>query len=216
MSETEQPSAALPLATIEAIIRAANARTALSPETMEGLRGWLAQSVTLAIRRARATPLGKDDLDRLEAAYGKFRQAIADLQDRDDPPPQMPSSGGGWTAWDQWLIGHRHFNTRRPRGQPEVRDWRFIAALLALYEMVSGQPASAANEGNETTRFLDDALSQLEQYCPPDIRERFAWPNRETLKDQMPGLRESVMQDERQILAKILNGQGGGIAPNNR
>lgn len=209
MGNRPPPATDLSTNTLKAIVAAANRNAVLPDEAVEALRGWLAQNVMLACGRAYATPLGRQDVERVGKAYDAFREALADLQGSDDPPPQLPSSNGGWTAWDQWLTGHRHFDTRKPRGQPEVRDWRLIGELVALYEIISGQQASAANEGNETTTFLDRALSLLEAHLPHDRGDRFAWPRQETLKDQLPKLRAAI-RSEKRFLGKLLAAAGRG------
>lgn len=204
MPENELPTDGPSPATLEAIVAAVDARVRLSPETMEGLRLWLCDQMAHAIQRARAKPLGRGDLDRLETAYWRFREVIAELQASDDPPPELPVADGEWTAWDQWLTGHRYFDTHGPRGRPEVREWRLIGALLAFYEIISGQRATAANERNETMSFLDVALTELANYVPSDLKQKFQWPDNEALKKQMPKLRGSVMPHERRYLKSII------------
>ena len=196
MSETEQPSAALSPGTIEKIVRAANAQARLSTTTVEAVRGWLSDALAGAGRRAGATALTRADVDGLEKAYTKFRNMIAALQASDDPPPQLPVSDGGWTAWDQWLIGHRNFGFRQ--GRPDSSDWRLIAALLALYETVSGKPASAAQPDGPTMRFLEFAGQAL-----AEAGNHFRPPNAEALRKQLPELRQSYLPMERRALAEI-------------
>lgn len=108
MSETEQPSAALPLATIEAIVRAANARTPLSPETMEGLRGWLSAALARAVKKAASgntgSPLSKADVAQLENAHLRFAYFIDAFQNRDDPPPRLPTLENGLTLGNGGLL----------------------------------------------------------------------------------------------------------------
>lgn len=203
MSETQQPSAALPLATIEAIIAAANARTALSPETMETLRGWLSDALAGAVRRAGAKPLTKDDVDCLETAYRTFKIAIGKLQDRNQPPPSIPVDEAGHTAWDRWLFGRRDFPAKR--GRDDGRDWWLIAQLLAFYETVSGQSATAASDSSAAVSFVSMALTELAEYVPEEHRPRFDWPNAETLKKQMPFMRARAMPVAARRLAIILS-----------
>lgn len=141
-------------------------------------------------------------MDRLEATYTEFRKAIADLQGSDDPPPVIPVSESGWTEWDHWLIGHRHFGFRR--GRPDGTDWRLMAALLALYETVSGHKASAAQADGPTMRFLESALRAL-----ADAGNQFAPPNAEALRKQMPELRASYLAMEKRALAEIISKAAG-------
>lgn len=203
MPEFEKP-VSLPLATIEAIVTAANANAALSPESMERLRGWLSDQMTSAIRRARTRRLTKDDVKDLEDAYRVFRATINGLQDRTLPPPCIPEE---WVAaLDEWREIYQQFG--RDRGAPPTRDWLLIGALVALYEAVSGEDAVVSADRNPTMQFLDAALSELVEHAPPELRNKLDWPNGEALKKQMPGLRRAAIHVAGRRLAKIIRQAG--------
>ena len=205
MQNCDPPAVDLDPATLVAIVAAANPRTALSDQTIEALRGWLAQSMTLAIRRARATPLGKGDVDRLEAAYLRFRNVIDDLQDRDDPPPLIPVADGS-TDWEHWLIGHQHFGFKR--GRKASSDWRLVGALLALYEALSGKRASAAQANGPTMRFLETALHTLADHAPAETHSNLGPPTADALKQQLPHLRDFAMRQAARQLSKFVGPAG--------
>lgn len=205
MENCEPPAIDLSRSTIEAIATAANPLTALSDQTIEALRGWLAQSMTLAIRRARARPLSKSDVDRLEAAYLRFRTVLDDLQDRDDPPPLIPVADGS-TDWEHWLIGHEHFGFKR--GRKASSDWRLVCVLLALYEALSGKRASAAQPNGPTMRFLETALQTLADHAPAETRSNFGPPKADALKQQLPHLRDFAMRQAARQLAKFVGPVG--------
>lgn len=146
-------------------------------------------------------------MERLESAYVRLREVIEELQDRDDPPPQFPMSESGWTAWDHWLVGNKHFGF--PQGRRESSDWRLIAALLALYETVSGNDASAAQCDGPTMRYLKAALALLAGELPADIGKHFSSPNVEAVRKQLPGLRETAFPFEKRSLAEIISHSAG-------
>lgn len=205
MPDAEPPNP-LPLASVEAILVAAGRSPSLAPAAIERIRRWLESELARAIRRARAAPLTKGDVDRLERRYLRFRSMIEKLQDRDDPPPQMSRSESGVTDWEHWLSGQL-FGFKR--GRRESSDWRLIAALIALYEIISERDASASQPDGPTMRFLIAALRELADYAPPELRSRFAPPNAEALKQQLPRLRESDVSIAAKRLAEMISAPSG-------
>lgn len=201
MPKIDQP-VSLPLATIEAIVTAANANAGLSPESMEGLRSWLSDHLNKAIRRVTARPLDRPDVDRLDKALRHFLKIIDDLQGCYDPPPKMPVSESGATDWDNWIAVYQHIGFKQ--GAPDGRDWSLIGALLALYEVTSNESASGANERNPTMNFLERALGKLARHTPPEVRKYLELPEAGTLDKQMPKLREQAMPAQARRLAKII------------
>jgi hypothetical protein len=189
-------------ATLAAIAAAAKPDKPLSDETLEALRGWLADALAGAVRWAGATPLTKDDVDALETAYRAFKIAIGKLKDRNQPPPSIPVDENGHTAWDRWIFGRRDFPAKR--GRDDGRDWWLIAQLLALYETVSGKRASSASDSSPAIRFLDSALSSLADLVPEKHWPRFAPPNAETLKKQMPFMRAKSIPVAARRLATVM------------
>lgn len=203
MQNCDPPAIDLDAATLVAIVAAAKPRMALSDETQEALRGWLSDALAGAVRRAGAKPLTKNDVDCLETAYRTFKIAIGKLQDRNQPPPSIPVDEAGHTAWDRWIFGRRDFPAKR--GRDDGRDWWLIAQLLAFYETVSGQAATAASDSSAAVSFVSMALTELAEYVPEEHRLRFDWPNAETLKKQMPFMRARAMPVAARRLAIILS-----------
>lgn len=186
MADPNQP---LPLtaASVEAIFAAAGRSAPFAPAMIEEVRGLLDNVLKRAVRQAYAKPITKDDVDRLDAAYRRFHKVIEELQDRDHPPPGIPVSHGS-TDWEHWLIDYQHFGFKV--GRRESSDWKLIASLIGLYEMICSTRASAAQAKGPTMRFLRAALCELEKHAPAEIRGHFASPTVEALKQQLPRLRE--------------------------
>lgn len=205
MSEPEQP-ASLPRSVIEAICAAANARAPMPDGSIEKLHQLLADAFAKAVRRAFATPLTMADVERVEAAYRRFWTVLEELQDRDAPPPRVPVSDGS-TDWEHWLTGHQYFGFKR--GRRAKSDWRLIAALLAIYEAISGKRASAAQASGPTTAFLKTALHELAEQAPEEVRSHFTPPKAEALKHQLPRLRRSAMRKVSQDVRKIVGKNRG-------
>lgn len=186
-----------------AIAAAAKPLQPLSDETIAALRGWLSDALAGAVRRAGGKALTKEDVDEVERAYRTFKIAIKKLQGHNQPPPSIPVDEEGRTAWDRWLFGRRDFPAKR--GRDYGRDWWLIAQLLAFYETISGQPATAASDSSPAVSFISTALGELAAYVPEKHRPRFDWPNAETMKKQMPFMRARAMPVAARRLAIILS-----------
>lgn len=200
-----KPPAALPPATVEAILTAASPSTRLSPTQEEAVSGWLSEEWNRAIRRARTEPLSRDDVNRFDRAYASFRAVIEDLQNRTLAPPRIPAPNGT-TAWDDWREIYEQFGFIGGRGQSA--DWLLIGALLALYETVSGRAASASQPSGPTMRFLDSAMREMANHAPPELRSYFACPKVDALKKQLPGLNRLALWHAKRQLGKAIGSAG--------
>jgi hypothetical protein len=205
MSENEQRAFALSRKTLETIIGAANCCKILTAEKIAGISDWLEDEFERAVSRARKKPLAKTDVDRLSKTYRKFCDVIESLQDRTLPPPRVPVSNGS-TAWEEWEEIYEQFGCIA--GRRESSDWLLIGALLALYETLSGKPASASQANGPTMRFLVSALNELALYAQPDIRSNFEPPKANALKHQLPGLNRLALRQAKRQLVKIVGAAG--------
>lgn len=199
MSQTKTPAVRLPANSVKAILSAAGATGALTPKMVEGTRQYLSDAFARASRRAMAVPLTSGDVDNLKRAYTSFRDTIECLQDRDVPPPPIPRTESGETAWDQWLEDCDLYGSRV--GRPKGCDWQLITSLLALYETVSGRRASGAQESGPTMRYLEAAVRILAEHAPTDRQKAFIAPSQGALRQQLPTLREFEFADEAWLLA---------------
>lgn len=85
-----QTPATLPAASVETIF-ATFGRSDPAPTTLiDALGRWLGNSLERAISRARAKSLTQSDVEKLNRAYVRFRDAVEALQDRRNPPPLIP------------------------------------------------------------------------------------------------------------------------------
>ena len=203
MSQNDQSAPILPAATVKAILAAAGDTGPYAPEMIARLRFWLSDALAGAISRAHGKPPPNKDVDALDTAYQAFRNAIAGLQNCADPPPMLPGQSAGLTPWDGWLEDSRSFGAHP--GRPDSCDWPFIVALLALYETVSGQAASANQKEGPTMRYLKRAMAELAPYLPQSATRNVRCPKPAALNRRLPYLREFHFSDEEWFLAKVFN-----------
>ncbi|RIX32190.1 hypothetical protein [Sphingomonas edaphi] len=195
-----KPPYFLSAASAKAILDAAEPAAPPSPELIESTRRWLQARVREAAERANTDRIVKADVERVARAYRRFQRVIHSLRNHDDPPPKIPTSSEGATAWDEWIDGFRVIPWER--GPHESRDWQLIGALLALYEVTSGRQAAFTPNG-PAMRFLDAAFDHIRPAAPRGKRSYFASPNPDALRHKLPRLRKIEMRSAAKRLARI-------------
>lgn len=178
----------LPIETVNAIWKAAASGSVPSARQMEVARAWLSRVFDRATQRAmRGTrvPLTRKDVDRLDAAYRRFRAVLISLQDRDYPPPLIPIRDGV-TDWEYW-IGSNNLDFKR--GRNSKYDWAMIGSLLELYEAITHKVASGADAEGPTMRFLHVTMEAFAAN-DPDARHAFQCPSSDAVQDELRDLRE--------------------------
>lgn len=138
---------------VERILATASRSRQYNPALIDALGRWLDDGLERAIGRASAKPLTKGDVNKLDRAYVRFRDAVQALQDRKNAPPLIPVRDCE-TDWEHWVAIHRALGFRR--GRRESVDWHLIGELIAFYEIVSKRRASASQPRGPTMRFLVD------------------------------------------------------------
>lgn len=178
----------LPIETVNAVWRAALPNRVPSERQAQVVGEWLARSVDKAERNAardKKVALTRKDVNKLESAYTHFQTMLLSLQDRDYPPPMIPETDGV-TDWQYW-IGSNNLDFKR--GRDAEYDWALIGSLLQLYEAITGNNASGADERGPTMRFLDDALEALAQFATPESRLTFQSPSGDAVDRELKKLR---------------------------
>jgi len=175
----------IPIEIVTDIWDAAGTGNSPSERQAEIARDWLARSFDRATRCAQRKdakiPLTQKDVDRLERVYGRFRQVVDSLQDRDYPPPLIPKAGKV-TDWEHW-IGSTNGGFKR--GRDAQYDWTLIGSLLELYEAMTDRRASGADERGPTMLFLDATLGAFAELADPAIRSYFQSPSADALRREL-------------------------------
>lgn len=197
-----KPPLSLSATSAKAILDAARPSVPPPPEVVEATRRWLAESLEHAVCRVRAKPLSQRDVERLDNAYLRFRYVIQDLQDRQYPPPLIPTKECQ-TDWDYWLATHRAVKSKR--GQRAKVDWHFIGELIALYEATSKRNASASQPRGPTMCFLTTVSNELQDYVPEDVRSYFQAPKIGVLGQNLDVLRRGYFRFLREELASMID-----------
>jgi hypothetical protein len=187
MQNCDPPAIDLDATTLVAIAAAAKPDKPLSDETLEVLRGWLADALAGAVkdvaRRTQGTPLTKGEIRQLEKAHFRFKYFVDAFQNRDDPPPLLPVMDNELDPWEWWIAGVTAFGFGP--GRPPETDWSLIARLLAIYETISGRECQPNTIKEGAMPFLALALKAMARNAPPEMREHFARPKQSALSKQL-------------------------------
>lgn len=200
-----KPPYPLSATSAKTILEAARPAVTPSPEMIEATRRWLEESLENAVCRVRAKPLSQKDVYRLDRAYLRFRYVIQDLQDRQYPPPLIPTKECQ-TDWDYWLTTHRAIQSKL--GPSYKVDWQLIGELIALYEVTSKRNASGSKAGGPTMHFLDAALKELQNYVPVKERSYFQAPGIGVLRENLDNLHKGYFRFLREELNSLIENRG--------
>ena len=192
----------LSLESVQRILTAAGQSKPHDAASIDALGRWLDEGLDRTVGRARTKPLTQGDVNKLDRAYVRFREAVQALQDRRNPPPVIPVRDCQ-TDWEYWVATHRVLGFKR--GRRESVDWYLVGELIALYETVSGRRASASQPRGPTMRFLETALSELADHAPAEVRSYFQSPNSGALRQQLSIFKSVYFRFLRQELSSLLN-----------
>jgi hypothetical protein len=186
MMSDAKPPRLVSSASVLAILEAAGRSAPINSETIGALQDWLSGAIERAVRRANERPLNQKEIARLKDAYDNLRDLTAPLRGRQPPPPPINE-----LAWQAWFTDQ---NSNRKRGRPDKCDWMLIADLLAIYEVTSGQKASAKVPDYEpfeepTMDYLTAALEAMRADTPMNVKIRLHIPSRDAVRLQLPKIR---------------------------